>query len=473
MLMKVLLTSTLKRIHDPKSWRLGKGQDSFNYGIACVAAMAEKAGYDVECLDLFHNNWRAGDLERHVVEKKFDVVGIGFFTPQTDLAQKTAAVVKRVLPNSKVVFGGIHVTSVPVETLDETPEADACVIGEGDYTFTELLDCWRDGRDIGTVAGIAYRQNGKARTSGPRGSVRDLDDLPMPSYRLFPMREYEVSPNISFRPPTVSFQVTRGCPFKCTFCEYTTVGGPKIRHKTIPRIIDEIRYLRDEFGFHSLVFRDSTLPTKRKFLVELCEAMIEAKIDMPWMCYSRVDLKQPRETFRLMKRAGCWQIGFGCESGNQKTLDRLKKATTVEQNMETLKIAYGEGLSISTTWMLALPGETVEDAENTIRFALDTPAHIAKFYLPVPYPRSNLERACREDGGLREGMSYANYDLYDQSDPIYVNPLIGKERQVRLTRDAYRRFYSSPRMWGRNLAQIRNLDMVKRYYDGVRLLLAG
>jgi len=470
--MKVLLlTNPLKRSRHLGSWREGRGMDSFNYGMACIAAVAENAGYDVECLDLFHRDLSDEQLEQYAAAGGYDVVGITFFTPQTDLAQRTAVAVRRALPGCKIVYGGIHVTSVPEETLRDVPEVDVCVVGEGDFAFTDLLDRWRDGRDIGEVDGIVYRSNGEIKFSKHREAIRDLDVLPTPAYHLFPMREYTTSPNVTYRNPTVSFQVTRGCPYKCNFCEYLTVGGSKIRHKSVPRIIEEIRYLRDHFGYRGMVFRDSTLTVKRNLMVELCEALIEHRIDMAWMCYSRTDCKRPRELFRLMKRAGCWQVGFGCESGNQKTLDLLDKGTTVEQNRDTVRIAYEEGLSISTTWMIALPGETAEDAQNTIDFALSLPTHIAKFFLPVPYPRTGLEQHCRADGGLRDDLGYEFYDMFDQNNPVYVNPRIGKERSVKLLKSAYRRYYTNPGMWMRNAKQLRDVSMMRRYYDGVRLML--
>ena len=472
--MKVLLLSNpLQRTLQLGSWREGRGMDSFNYGVACLAAVAENAGHDVEILDLHHQCLDETQLEAFCAAGGYGAVGITFYTPQTDLAQKTAKAVRRALPSTKIVFGGIHVTSVPEETLETSPEVDVCVVGEGDFAFTELLDCWQSGKDIGGVQGIVYRRDGETTFSKPREALRDLDVLPMPAYHLFPMREYTTSPNVTYRTPTISFQVTRGCPYKCNFCEYLTVGGSKIRHKSVPRIIEEMVYLRDHFGYRGMVLRDSTLTVKRSFMVELCEAMIEHDVGMSWMCYSRTDVKNPRELFKLMKRAGCWQVGFGCESGNQKTLDLLDKGTTVEQNRDTVRIAYDEGLSISTTWMIALPGETYEDAKHTVDFALSLPTHIAKFFLPVPYPRTGLEEHCRKDGGLREGMSYAFYDMFDQDNPVYVNPRIGKERSVKLLKSAYRRYYTNPSMWMRNVKQLRDVEMVKRYYTGVRLMMGS
>lgn len=470
--MKALLTNTLKRNVNAFSWRDGAGMDSFNYGLACIAAVAENAGHDIKCPDLHQMNLTEDGLRQTLKGMEFDVIGISFYTPQTDMAQKTAAIAKQANPGCKVVFGGIHVTSLPEETMKTTPEVDVCVIGEGDYTFTELLDSWENGSHLKDINGIVYRNgNGEFERTKPRTAVRDLDDLPRPAYHLWPMREYQTSPNITYRYPTVSFQVTRGCPFKCTFCDYTTIGGSKVRHKSISNIIEEIEYLRDVYGYRGLVFRDSTLTVRRKFMIELCEAMIESNLDMPWMCYSRTDIRKPRELFRLMKKAGCWQVGFGCESGNQKTLDMLKKSSTVEQNRDTVRIAYEVGLSVSTTWMIALPGETEADAKNTIDFALSLPTHIAKFFLPVPYPRTELAESCRMDGGLQTDLSYINYDMYDQNNPVYVNPLIGAERSVKLLRSAYRRFYTSPKTWKLNLEQLRDMDMALRYWRGLSLMV--
>jgi len=470
--MRVLLQNALLKEVSPSSWRQGKGMDSFNYGLACIAAVAENAGHQVEVIDTQHKRMTEDQYTKFLKENAYDVVGLTFYTPQVFQAKKTCAFIKKVLPDCKVILGGAHVSSLPKPTMDYILDGDYGVIGEGEITFVELLEVLEKKEELSTVNGIVYRNNGGIKLTPTRSSIKDLDTLPMAAYHLFPMKEYVCSPNVVSRYPTVSFQVSRGCPHRCAFCDYNKTTGRTFRYKSVPLIIEEIKYLRKTYGYRGLVFRDSTLTLSRSFIVELCEAMIKERIDMKWMCYSRTDVKQSRELFFLMKKAGCWQIGFGCESANQKSLDLLHKGTTVQNNLETVTAAYDSGLSVSTTWIICLPNETKEDVLNTISFATKKcPSHIAKFFIPIPYPKTELYDICRENSDI-DGIKddYDRYDMYS-NDPVYVNPLIGKEESLKLLKKVYRNFYLNPKVWYRNLKMIKDPDMLVRYFNGIKIML--
>jgi radical SAM superfamily enzyme YgiQ (UPF0313 family) len=306
----------------------------------------------------------------------------------------------------------------------------------------------------------------------PREFLSDLDCLPMAAYDLFPMKNYVPTPNLVKRYPTIAVQVTRGCPYNCAFCQFNLALGKKYRHRSIEKVIEELTYLKDHYNAQGIIFRDSSLTINPSFLKKLCKAMMDNKLDLKWMCYSRTDMisKYYKELLPLMKKAGCWQIGYGCESANQKSLDMLKKETTVEDNMIAVQQTMKMGLMCSTTWILCLPGETADDAWRTFQFAKKLASHTAKFFLPVPFPNTDLEEICREDGGLREDASYDEYDLIMPETPIYINRQIGTKKMIRMLKTAYIKYYSNPTILFKNLATITDLHAVRKYLAYFRMI---
>jgi anaerobic magnesium-protoporphyrin IX monomethyl ester cyclase len=383
-------------------------------------------------------------------------------------------ITREILPGALTVAGGPHPTSLPARTLEEIPELDCVVVGEGERTWVELLDRRRRGEPLDGVAGLALRapDNGRIVVNPARPLIANLDELPMPAYDLFPISEYVATPNLVRRYPTVMTQVTRGCPYECAFCEYNLALGRKYRHRSAGQVVAELQHLKQHYGARGLVFRDSTLTVNVRFLRTLCEEMIRHRLELSWMCYSRADVLARRgdELLPLMKRAGCWQIGIGCESANQKSLDLLRKGTTVEQNVAAVSKTIHQGIMCSTTWIIGLPGEDWDDAWTTVELATRLGSHVAKFFLPLPYPGTELERICRADGGLRANAAYDDYEFYAPNDPVYVNLRIGKQGMRRLLKKAYLKFYSNPRVVWRNLRQLTDWNMVRKYWSFARLL---
>lgn len=473
--MKILLTQPLidsKHIAAP--FRLPPKTNTFPYGLAMLAAVARQTNHKVCVFEPYFNQTTPEEYISYLKEEQFDVVGCTVYTLTFPLAKKLFEYTRQVLPNAFTVAGGAHPTSLPKQTLQEIPQVDCVVTREGELAFIDLLERIKTGDSFHSVKGIAYRRptDGEIVVNPPREFIADLDELPLPAYDLFPMDEYITTPNIVRRYPTVATQVTRGCPFHCAFCEYNLALGKKYRHRSPEKIIEELVYLKERYKTRGIVFRDSTFTVDIPFLRSLCEQMIKNKLNLVWMCYSRTDViaKYGTELLPLMRKAGCWQIGYGCESGNQKSLDLIHKEITVENNVDAVQATIKEGIMCSTTWILALPGETQDDAYNTVKLALRLASHIAKFFLPIPYPNTELEKLCRQDGGLRENAPYEDYELYTPTYPVYVNPRIGRENMRQMLKNAYYQFYTNPKVLYRNLLQLKDWDMVKKYWRTWRLL---
>jgi anaerobic magnesium-protoporphyrin IX monomethyl ester cyclase len=473
--MKILLTQPLfgvDKIFGP--FKAGANTNTFLFGQASLAAAVRGAGHDIRVIDPYHDKMTPSAYKSYIKEEKFDVIGCTIFTLTFRLAKELFEYSREVLPNAWLMAGGPHPTSMPKETLEQIHPLDIVVSGEGEITFVELLDQLKNGGNFSTIKGIAYRttSNNTIVVNPPREFIKDLDTLPMPAYELYPMLDYVPTPNVVKRYPTIPLQVTRGCPHNCSFCQFNLALGKQYRHRSPAKIVEELLYLKKTYQARGIIFRDSTLTVNIDFLKNLCNALIDANVDLSWMCYSRTDMiaKHHKELLPLMKKAGCWQIGYGCESANQKSLDMLRKNTTVQDNITAVTETMKAGIMCSTTWILCLPGETKEDALKTLRLANKLASHVAKFFLPVPFPNTDFENICRENGGLKENVPYDEYDLVLPKSLIYVNPLIGEQDMLKMLKASYWKYYTNPRVLLKNLVMIKDRDTIKKYWSYLRMI---
>ena len=474
--MKILFQEPLvERSITYGKFEAGAGNNTFPYGVACIASYLRERGFsDVHYLEPSIEKMDANKYARFLHKYSFDVIGIGSTTLQVGRSFRTFELAKRVRPDIITVLGGVHGTLMPRESLEECAAVDYIILGEGEKPFYELLRCLRDGdkKGIGLIRGIAFREKGKVVISPPDyDNMLAPEELPFPAYDLFPMRKYIGQTTFSKVFPTYSLIASRGCPFKCGFCNANDVLGRRVRYKEVDRVIDEVLFLKKRYGARGIMFLDSTFTLNGKWVEEFCHKMIERKVGLPWACNSRVDTVSER-LLRLMKKAGCWEVVFGVESWNQKSLDLINKGTTVEQNEKALKACMKAGLFTFASYIICLPGENADDAMNTIRMAKKIGTHIAIFYLPIPFPKTPLYEICKKQGLLRKNAPWEDYNSWDVSNPIYINPLIGKKKMQRLWRYAILTYYLNPKVILMNLREIIFLRQdIRKYIYAAKSLL--
>ena len=434
----------------------GTGNNTFPYGVASLAAYVNGRGYPVKYTDPMIEGTTEEEHLAFLRENDFDIIAMSSTTLQIDYTIRSFELIKNRFPGIVTVLGGVHATLLPEEILEKTDSIDYLVLGEGEKVFMRLVDALSSG-DAGTIrgfSGIAFRENGKIRVNPYDESDRlEADELPAPLFEIFPMRKYVSQITYAKVFPTYSLVASRGCPYECAFCDAPVTTGKKVRYKPVEKLLGEIRELKDKYGARGIMFLDSTFTVNRAWVRFFCEAYIRSGLTLPWACNSRVDTVD-REILTLMKKAGCWSVLYGIESANQRSLDVLDKGTTVRQNEEIIKLSLKLGFYVYTSYIRGIPGETEEDVLNTIRFARRMGNHIAIFYLPVPFPKTRLEQLAAADGGLRAGAKHEDYNQWDYTDPVYVNPLLGKAGMQKLLKKAFFDFYTSPVVLLRNLKEL-------------------
>lgn len=466
--MKILLTEPL--CPGEATWgkfKKGAGSNTFSYGLASIAANCKKNGFnDITFIEPQIENMSKEDYTTFLKLNQFDFVGLASCTATMDFTYDTIRLIKKTLPDSTIILGGIHSTLLPEETLKECKELDIVCIGEGEVTFVEILQK----KKLEDINGIAWRENNCIAINKPRPVIEDINTLPMPAYEIFPMDKYRTQITNAKVFPTKTMLVSRGCVYDCAFCNANVVHGRKVRYKTPENIIKEMLHLKNHYGARGIAFLDSTLTINKDWVHRFCDLMVEKNIKIPWNCYSRTDTID-KEMLVKMKKTGCWGLNIGVESGNQKTLDSIEKGVTVKQNTDTVKLALDLGFFVYANYIICWPGEDKNDALNTIKYAKELATHSALFYLPVPFPKTKLYQLCREDGGLKENAKWGDFNAWNYDNPVYVNPKIGKEEMQRLYNHAYKTYFRTPMVLWRNLKEIRNWDAIKKYYYAARCLL--
>jgi radical SAM superfamily enzyme YgiQ (UPF0313 family) len=254
---------------------------------------------------------------------------------------------------------------------------------------------------------------------------------------------------------------SRGCPYSCKFCADATYYGKRLRFRNPSRIVDEMAWVQREFGISDFLFWAESFTLKPEFAKQVSEEIIRRELAVRWVCNSRVD-HVDLELLKIFKQAGCWMIGYGVESGSQKTLDRMKKGTTIQQTIDAVNRAKQAGLEVTGHCVIGYPGETEEDIRETIKFTKKIKLDFAQFYCSVPFPGSELYRMAIDENWLTTN----DWTRFEQNFSVLAYPGMSAEKIMDLRARAYRSFYLSPRVIFNTLRRIRSWNNFK-YFVGM------
>ena len=346
-------------------------------GLLYVAAYAEKQGHRVAVRDL------AVRRKKEIDFKKYDVVGISTDTTRHRQALRIAKRAKT--SGCTVVMGGPHPGYVDEEILS-TKKVDFIVRGEGEVTFSELVGALgKTDRALHSVQGVSFLAEGAVVRTSPRPFIEDLDNLPLPARHLISLADYQRT-KIGGRPITPLI-TSRGCPYQCAFCASSHFWGTKIRMRSVASVLDEIAEIHHRYHFNAVAFVDDTFNLMSKRVIEICQGIVERKLDLWWWCLSRIDLLLRNEAMvKEMVRAGAKSVFIGVESSSSKTLEELKKGFHVDETVQAVEMLKRNGLEIHASYILGGLHDTVKTIHDTIRFAKKLDTNVAQFAILTPYP---------------------------------------------------------------------------------------
>ncbi len=430
-------------------------------GIAYVAAALERKGHQVKIIDADTEGLDLEKLGKLALGYQPQVIGISTLTPTFKKARQTARCLKKLLPQVPIIFGGPHLASFPKISL-EFPEIDYGVIDEGEITICELLDALEQNKSVDQVKGVVYRKEGKIIQTKPRELIQDLDSIEFPAWHLLPMDKYWQT--ISREKKFATMISSRGCPFNCLFCDPEGRLGKKFRGRSSDNIVKEIELLYNNYGIKEIVFYDDTFTFDRQRIVDFSKLMIEKKLPVIWECRTRVD-RVDEELLKIMKKAGCYRIRYGVESGNEKILQVLRKGITKEQVRKAFSFSKRYKIETFAYFMIGSPQEDKETIQDTINFVLELDPDFVIFSTTLVFNKGNDLFKWAAQKGYIANDYWQRFVRGEDLDPYPVleTDNLSKEEKLAYTQLAYRRFYIRPSFILKKLKEFRHPKRFFKY----------
>jgi len=290
--------------------------------------------------------------------------------------------------------------------------------------------------------GVVFREGSRIVKTPRRPYIKDLDTIPFPAWRLLSdisRYEYKFYKYL----PKAPIITSRGCPYQCTFCD-RSVFGSKVRMRSIGNILDEVEMLVKDYGVREIEIVDDLFTVNRERVMEFCSKLMSRRLKIAWLCMGRVNCVTP-EMLRIMKKAGCWHINYGIESGNQKILDSIKKDITLE--VAEKAVSWTKRVKIRTQgfFLVGLPGDDEKSMRETIDFSKRLSLDRVAFCITQPFPGSELYKTALARGEIRKDVGYHYYDNDNFHKELpYVPRGLTAETLVKCRNRFYREFYMRP-----------------------------
>ena len=373
-----------------------------------------------------------------------------------EIAKKTGA---------KTIAVGNHATAVPEDTIGRGFD----IVARGEYDFT--INKMANAKNPETVEGISFKKGKGFIHNEHAPLIKNLDDLPFPAIEFLPNDQYY---SALYKNPFTFVLAGRGCPHQCIYCAGPQLmSGRGYRFRSPENIVKEFKHLKEKYNFKSVLFNDDTLNVNKKHILELCDLMVKEKINMPWAAYSRVD-SVDREIAQAMKKAGCFLVKVGYESGCDELLKSMKKGAraTTGQAREATKHFKEAGIQVHGTFVFGMPGETVETIKKTIAFAKELDLDFVQFSVAQPYPGTEFYK-------YLEGRGYLHFkDWADYLDdcgcikPIFEYPNLSMKEMEYWIRQAYKEYYLRPHYILKALKQrLTNWNLMKTSFRSAKSLI--
>ncbi len=421
-------------------------------GLMYLAAYLEKnSNYNISILDCPVEGLNYNQLEKRIEQEKPDVVGITAMTFTLLDVIKTVQTTKRVNSKIKIILGGPHIHIYPEETI-KIRGIDYLVLGEGEKPLKDLLDRLDDTKKLYEIKGIVFKDQDRIINTGPREPIENLDALPFPARHLTLYKKY--GSMVAKRFPVTTMFTSRGCPYKCLFCDRPHLGKV-FRDRSANNVVDEMEECQ-KMGIKEIFIYDDTFGVNRQRVLDICNEILKRKLEIAWDVRNRVNVVD-EEILQKMKEAGCSRIHYGVEAGTQKILNVLRKGITLDQVRKAFALTRKVDIQTLAYFMIGSPTETKEDILETIKFMKKLNPDFVHISITTPFPATDLYRL-----GLEEKILPYDYwkEFAENPSPDFVPPIwekeLSREELFSLIKKAYRSFYLRPNYVLKKLIQVKS-----------------
>ena len=387
-------------------------------------------------------------LQKMIAEQKPDVIGVGDGLPYVYEATRTLKIAKQINPDIITIAGGHFFSHMAEYSLKNHPEIDFIIKYEGEETLKELLNALRDGTDLNNIRSIAFRRDDKIIETAIRPLIDNLDLLPMPDYEAMPIDKY--SPFGKLWPKAITIQGSRGCPLNCNFCswaaqesEHALTGGktttiPRLRAKSVDRVIDEIELLYEKHNIRYLFWVDGTWNFNSAWIDKLCDEILKRKYKLGWWAFVRADLlieQEKKGILEKMVRAGFRHTLIGGERPLEKEMKLIGKNLKGDELFHASHILKNKYPKVfrQATFVTGIRTETAESMENLGKYTRDSELDFAAFHPIMPYPGTPLWQKANEEGWIEE-RDFSKYDMFN---PVMPSEYLSRAEIAHFTQKLY------------------------------------
>jgi anaerobic magnesium-protoporphyrin IX monomethyl ester cyclase len=343
-------------------------------GLYYVGAVLKENRYDVEILNWYNIHKTPQRIAEVLVEKKPDIIGFSILNANRWGGMEIAQIAKQINPDIRIVFGGVAASFLWEHFLRHFPQIDFIVIGEGEYSFLNLVKLIekREYEDIENIKGIAFRKNGKIIRTKDAELIKNLDELPIPA-------KYFDYQHVVF---------SRGCPWKCAFCGSPGFWGGKIRFHSPQNFVQHLELLYNK-GITFFYVSDDNFTINKNGAIDICKRILDKGLKIVWVAISRVGYVD-EEILYWMRKAGCIQISYGIESGSEKIRDLLNKNVKTDQVENAFSLTCKYGMIARAYFIYGSPGESRETIQDTIDLINKIKPLVCVLYILEIYPGTRL-----------------------------------------------------------------------------------
>lgn len=406
-------------------------------GLAIIAAILKKMGHDVSVVDATAERMNIHRLEDKVREFKPDVIGITANIAFARKALLTGRWLKGRFPKALIIFGGPWPT-IRYETILKENAGDFVVLGEGDDTIIDLIHALETNQPVDDVDGIAFMKDGCVNVTAKRDFICDLDKIPFPAWELFPnCTKYFWNPKGKVFYPLMT---SRGCPYGCINCT-KLIHGYKLRMRSIGNVIEEIKYLRNQFHVDEIIIIDDAFNVDIERAERICDEIssLPFKINLRFTNGLRADKITPRLA-RKLKNAGAYDIVLGIESGNQQVVNKIGKNLDLQAVRNAVRILKRFGIFVSGFFMVGLPPETVATMIDTKNLLKELDLDLALISRVIPFPGTKLYEIVKRDGKISSNFERDMF-FYSHKNPAFELASMPSELIELAFQDLYKTFY--------------------------------
>lgn len=430
-----------------------------------MAAVARDFGYEARIMDYPVEEMKWENFIRDFKDFMPDIAVMSITTATIEEDMEAFRIAKELNPAVITVAKGAHFLSCKLEELEKDiyRVMDYALSGEAEFIIGDLFGAFDGNVSVDGVGGVFYWDKQHVIKTGPAKFREDLDSLPFPARDLMNNKLY-IRPDTGKPMATVS--VSRGCPSSCIYCLTPTVSGKKVRKRSYLNIVDEIQECVEKHNIKEFFFKADTFTIDKKWVTEVCEEILKRNLKVSWGANSRV---RPidSETLKLMKKAGCWLVAFGIESGSEESLQKMKKGATKAEARQAVKWANEAGLKVYAYYLVGFPWESKEHVLETIDFAKELDCDYVEFHLAVPFEGTELFE--QVNGTELLESSATGHDSF--LNPVLKTNYLSTEELMELKNRALKEVCLRPKYIIKTLKNIKTLTEFLNYAKfGIRMI---